>query len=287
MLDKPSGISSAKAVFKIRKLLNTKRVGHAGTLDPIATGMLPIAVGEALKTIEYLVAQEKEYEIIVKWGEQTSTDDRAGDIIATSPVRPTSDEISAALPTFIGEIQQTPPNYSAIKIDGKRAYKLARDGETPKLKPRPILIYDFKLLETISPDLARFYIRSGKGAYMRSLARDLAETIGTKGHIVELRRLSVGKFKEKSMIPLDVLENIVHNGDPLTQMLGIDAGLDGIPVLNLSEHEAMRLRHGQRLPIDSELPSGTLVQVWSAKTLIAMAVLDEGVLRPRKVFNYA
>ncbi|MHA1539961.1 MAG: tRNA pseudouridine(55) synthase TruB [Alphaproteobacteria bacterium] len=286
LIDKPADITSSGVVYKLRKLLNTRRIGHAGTLDPIATGMLPIAVGEGLKTVQYLMAQEKEYVITVKWGEQTTTDDRAGDSVETTPERPTKEAIEAALPAFIGEIQQTPPIYSAIQIDGKRAYKMARAGEIPEMKPRPILIHDFKLLGVDSPDIARFYVRSGKGAYMRALTRDLAEMLGTKGHIHELRRLSVGKFKEKDMIPLDLLENIVHNGAPLTPMLGIEAGLDGIPVLTLSEHEAQRLRFGQRLPIDSDLASGTLVQVWSAKILIAMAELDDGILRPRKIFNH-
>lgn len=245
-LDKPVGITSTQAVGKVRRHLNARKIGHGGTLDPLASGILPIALGEATKTIPYIQDHMKTYRFTAQWGEQRSTDDLEGDVIATSDKRPTQAEIQAVLPRFTGDILQTPPQFSAIKIDGERAYDIARDGGEVDLKPRPVYIETFDLIE-YSPDNAVFEVYCGKGTYIRSLARDMALALGTVGFVADLRRLDVGPLGPENAISLDSLLNLDHSAALETALLPVETVLDGIPALELNQQEAARLKNGQSL----------------------------------------
>lgn len=248
VLDKPLGMTSTQALNQAQRLLNAKKAGHGGTLDPLASGVLPLAFGEATKLISYAMDSRKIYECTIKWGEATETDDTEGAVIATSPKRPTEAEILAALPQFIGTISQMPPAYSALKVNGKRAYALARAGEKVELSPRFVEVGGFELLEMPDSDHARFRISCGKGTYIRSLGRDLAETLGSCGHLTALRRVQCGKFSLEGAIPLAMLEKIQHKGAASFEaLLPLDAVLDDIPAREITEQEARRLRQG--LPI--------------------------------------
>ena len=212
IVDKAVGLTSTKVVGKVRWLFDARKAGHAGTLDPLASGILPIALGEATKVISHVFDAPKQYEFTVTWGESRDTDDREGEVTATSTERPSGSDIETLLARFIGEIQQTPPVYSAIKVDGERAYDLARDGQPPELAPRTVRIDELTLLSQPDADRACFRMRCGKGAYVRALARDLGEILGCFGHISQLRRTNVGPFGESDAISLDMLEELRHKG---------------------------------------------------------------------------
>ncbi len=245
-LDKPAGMGSTTAVAKVRRALNAQKVGHAGTLDPLATGILPIALGEATKTIPFCQDGLKTYKFSAIWGEARATDDAEGDVTETSDNRPAAEDVQAILPQFIGDIEQIPPAFSAIKIDGQRAYDLARNGEMPEMKSRPAYIESLELLET-HPDKATFRCVCGKGTYMRSLARDMAKALGTVGYITDLRREAVGPFTLENAISLAKLEEI-DNSSPLDSvLLPVETVLDDIPALALNEREASQLKNGQKL----------------------------------------
>ncbi|HCP00405.1 MAG TPA: tRNA pseudouridine(55) synthase TruB, partial [Rhodospirillaceae bacterium] len=248
-LDKPAGMTSAACVNAVRLATGAAKLGHAGTLDPSATGILPIALGEATKTMPYVTDSSKRYTFTINWGVRTDTDDADGEVIETSDVRPDRDAIEAALPNFRGSISQIPPAYSAIKIDGERAYTKARAGEDVVLEPRTIEIKAFDLIEPTSTEWARFEVESGKGAYMRALARDLAAAVGTCGHLSKLRRVSVGPFAESASISLEMLEKLGHSAAASSILLPVETALDGIPALALSDREAERLRNGQAVPV--------------------------------------
>jgi tRNA pseudouridine55 synthase len=245
-LDKPLGMTSTQAVGKIRRLYNAQKAGHAGTLDPLATGILPIALGEATKTIPFVQDSLKIYSFTIKWGEQRDTDDSEGQVIKTSDTRPTEDAIRNALPSFTGYIQQIPPQFSAIKIDGERAYDIARSGEVADIKPREVYIETLELIET-RPDEADLKMLCGKGTYVRSLARDLAQALGTCGHIAALRREEVGPFNLKSAISLDKLGEIDNIAALNEALLPLETALDDIPALALREDEMAKLKNGQIL----------------------------------------
>ncbi len=249
ILDKPLGLTSTQALGKSRKLLGGKKVGHGGTLDPLATGILPLAFGEATKLIPYVMDGNKEYEFTIRWGEQRSTDDAEGEVIASSKVRPSEIAIQQALAQFIGLIQQKPPAFSAIKLDGERAYDIARSGETPALVPRSVTIYELGMKSLPDADHATFHVTCGKGMYVRSLARDLAVVLGTYGYVSQLRRTKVGPFTLNHAISLEKLADLAHNGAALTALLALRAALDDIPGLQLTASEAQRLRAGQSLLI--------------------------------------
>ncbi len=251
ILDKPIGISSRLAVTKISKILNIKKIGHGGTLDPLASGVLPIAIGEATKVISFIQNKEKRYSFIIKWGETTETDDLEGVVLEKSNVRPDILQIMGVLPNFIGEILQKPPIYSAIKINGQRSYKLARKNVEVIHKFRKVNVYDLILKKIINVDQAEFEVVCGKGTYIRSLARDLAEKLNTKGHVVQLRRLSVGNFKEKDTIFIDFSKEIIHSPLIFEKILPIKAVLDDIPALALNDKEAERIKQGQKLELNS------------------------------------
>ncbi|ACJ00284.1 tRNA pseudouridine(55) synthase TruB [Rhodospirillum centenum] len=245
VLDKPGGMTSTQAMSKVRWLLQAEKAGHGGTLDPIATGVLPIALGEATKTVQYAMDGEKTYRFVLRFGAATDTDDRAGSVIATSDLRPTDEEIEAALPRFTGLITQVPPQYSAIKVDGERAYDLAREGETVELRPREVRVDGFHLTERPDADTAVFEVECGKGTYMRSLARDLARALGTVGHVLELRRLRVGRFTLAEAVTLESLERLVQDGGAAAAIQPVEMALDTLPAIALTDAEAQRLRQGQ------------------------------------------
>lgn len=245
-VDKPAGMTSSDAVAIVRRTLNAQKAGHGGTLDPLATGMLPIALGEATKTIPWCQDHLKTYSFRIVWGEERDTDDAEGAVTATEPGRPERDEILAVLPRFTGEIEQVPPRYSAIKINGERSYDLARSGEDVQLAARPAYIELLTLLEA-EADSARFSCVCGKGTYMRSLARDMARALGTAGHIADLRREAVGPFTEENAILLENSRNPADNAGLEDVLLPVETVLTAIPVLVLGEQEAWKLRNGNAL----------------------------------------
>jgi tRNA pseudouridine55 synthase len=245
IIDKPVGMTSAQVTARVKWLFDAQKAGHGGTLDPAATGVLPIALGEATKTVSYVMLGAKKYSFKIRWGEARDTDDAEGRVTAESAERPERDAILAALPEFIGDIEQTPPAYSAIKLDGRRAYAMARAGEAVVIAPRRVRVDDFQLIGLVGDDHAAFEVCSGKGVYMRSLARDLALRLGTVGHIQDLRRISVGPFTEKESISLESLETLVHSA-PLSEcLLAVETALDDIPALALNATQADHLRHGR------------------------------------------
>jgi len=292
-LDKPAGMTSAACVNAVRRATGAAKLGHAGTLDPSATGILPIALGEATKTMPYVTDSSKRYAFTVHWGARTTTDDADGEVIETSDVRPDEAAIHAALPAFVGAIEQVPPAFSAIKIDGERAYTKARAGEDFELQSRVINVHAFELLEILDDDRARFMVTSGKGAYMRALARDLAIALGTCGHLSDLRRMAVGPFDESAAISLEKLEQLGHSAAASPILLPVETALDGIPALALSDREAEKLRHGQAVPIlrpqDKERIASAgddgIVLALEATTPVALVRVDGIQIRPVRVLN--
>ena len=247
IIDKPLGISSTGVVGKVRYLLNALKAGHGGTLDPLASGILPIALGEATKVVSYAMDGNKTYEFTARWGQSTATGDMEGEIIAETNVRPTETDILSVLNEFEGEIDQVPPIYSAIKVNGKRAYNLARADIAVKLRSRKIKIDNLTLICCDDVDHASFRVQCGKGTYIRSLAGDIATRLGTCAHVSRLRRTAVGSFTEKHAISLDSLERLGHSARRMDTLLAVEAVLDDIPALKLSADEAQRLKHGQTI----------------------------------------
>jgi tRNA pseudouridine55 synthase len=292
VLDKPVGMTSTHAVAVIKRLFGAKRAGHAGTLDPLASGCLPVALGEATKTVPFVVDSRKIYLFTVRWGEERDTDDAEGRVAASSAIRPDAAAIRALLPRFTGTIEQVPPRFSAIKIDGARAYDLARDGETVEIASRPVTIHRLDLVDTPDPDHAVFAAECGKGTYVRSLARDLGRVLGALGHVSALRRGRVGPFDDGTMIPLEQLESLCHRaaageGHLADILLPIETALDDIPALAVSPADAARLQRGQAVLMrgrDAAVLNG-MVQVASSGQLLAIAEVDRGEIVPKRVFN--
>ena len=292
-LDKPSGITAAKVVARVKRTLNAAKAGHGGTLDPLATGILPIALGEATKTASYAMDSSKTYTFEVTWGAATDTDDSDGTVIRTSALRPARSEIEAMLPKFTGRIEQIPPDYSAIKVDGQRAYDLARAKEKLNLTPRKVEVRRFALTGLPDPDHARFEVDCGKGTYIRALVRDLAQALGTEGHISALRRTRCGAFRENKAISLELLETLGHKAAASEYLLPVKTVLDDIPALALTEEEARRMSLGQAIalwPIVKRKPltgleEGQAVQALCGERLIAVAEVGNGMVRPVRVLN--
>lgn len=247
ILDKPLEMTSTQAVSRCRWLLKAQKAGHAGTLDPLASGVLPIAFGEATKTVPFAQESSKTYKFTLRWGSSTTTLDAEGEITGESDVRPDRDAIEAALGQFIGDIEQVPPKFSAIKVDGERAYDLARAGEEVELASRPVRIDDLTLLDAPSPDLAVLEMKCGKGAYVRAIARDLAMALGAEGHVAALRRTKVGPFSAAQAVSLDAFEDLVHKGHALEALLPVETALDDIPATAVTEDEAFQLRQGRSI----------------------------------------
>ena len=292
-IDKPAGITSNDVVTRVRRATGAAKVGHGGTLDPMATGVLPIALGEATKTVAYAMDGAKTYRFTVNWGIATATDDAEGETVATSEARPERAAIEAALARFTGEIEQVPPDYSAVKVAGRRAYELARKDEAVELKPRRVRVDALELLDCVDADTAVFEMTSGKGVYVRALARDLALALGTLGHVSRLRRTAVAGFSEKQAISLDKLETLGHIAPASSILMPIETVLADIPALALTLQEANRLRHGQGvpvLPVASRSPFKDIVQgdtvvAMAEGRLVALAKIAGGEIRPVRVIN--
>jgi tRNA pseudouridine55 synthase len=286
VLDKPLGMGSTTAVGRVRWLFGAAKAGHGGTLDPLATGILPIALGEATKTVPFVMDGRKEYRFTLCFGEARSTEDAEGEVTATSAARPTDEAIRAALPAFIGEIDQMPPAFSALKIDGERAYDLARAGKPVELKMRKAAIERLQLLDRPDADHADFVVACGKGTYIRSLGRDLALALGTVGYLSALRRTVAGPFREEAAISLPKLEALGHIPPLLGALAPVATALDDIPALALTEAQADRLRQGQPVILTRDAPpSGALVRAECGQKLVALVRSDGVSLQPVRVFN--
>ena len=293
VLDKPLGITSAHALNKVKAILkinsrkkNATKIGHAGTLDPLATGILPLALGEATKASAFAMDRLKIYRFTVQWGEFRATDDAEGEVTGTSDKRPLEQEILAVLPRFIGKIQQVPPAFSAVKVEGERAYARARAGETVELKPREAFIKYLKLLE-YTPDAATLEMECGKGTYVRSIARDMALALGTAGHVSAIRRLAVQPFSEKDAISLEMLVEIVHKGTLATVLHPVESVLDDIPAREIPSGLAALLRRGQPLELQpgDPTPEGARFRFYAKGKLVAVGEAGEGLMKPVRVFN--
>ncbi len=292
VIDKPPRLTSTDVVNRVRRGFDAQKAGHGGTLDPLATGVLPIAFGAATKTVPYVMDGTKLYRFSLRFGEARDTDDADGQVTATSRVRPDDAAIEAALSAFRGVIMQVPPAYSAVKIAGERAYDMAREGRAPVLEPRPARVDRFALMERPDADTAVFEVQSGKGVYMRSLARDLAAACGTLGHVAALRRLRVGPFTEQQSIPLDKVAGPDHTGPASPDLLlPVATALADIPALALTEAEASDLRNGQAISLVALLgripgaadPDGGLARAMAGGRVIGLCRLQDGWLRPERI----
>jgi tRNA pseudouridine55 synthase len=298
VLDKPLGMGSTQAVAKVRHLFNAQKAGHAGTLDPMATGILAIALGEATKTVPFAMDSDKIYRFTAQWGESRDSDDAQGRVTGTSAARPTREEIEAMLPRFTGTLTQVPPAYSAIKVNGERAYDLAREGEEVVLTPRQVEVFEARLLG-VAPDSAEFEILCGKGTYVRSWVRDIALGLGTLGHVTALRRTRLGGWEEKDAVALDTLTPFMHSPAAFAYLKPLVTALDGIPALAVSGPDTVRLRSGNPILIRANLFArlkdipgdelqGQIVYLSEEDgSPVALAEIAEGELRPFRVFNFA
>lgn len=290
IFDKPQGMTSTQAVARVKRLYDAAKAGHAGTLDPLATGVLPIALGEATKTVPFVVEGSKEYRFTVRFGAETDTDDSQGKPTDTSETRPTGAEIEAKLPDFTGEIDQVPPRYSALKVDGARAYDLARDEEDFELAPRRVSIARLALVDHPDRDRCVLEARCGKGTYVRALARDLGRALGALGHVEALRRTRVGDFDEARAVTLATLDELAESGGHealMTVLEPVETALRDIPALVLSSPDADRLRRGQPVLLrgrDAPIVEGTVYAI-SRGTLVALGEVSKGELKPRRIFN--
>jgi tRNA pseudouridine55 synthase len=298
VLDKPSGITSTQAVAQVRRIFNAQKAGHAGTLDPLATGILAIALGEATKTVPYVQDAAKIYRFTATWGESRDSDDAEGKVTGTSDVRPTEAAIEAMLPRFTGTLTQTPPAYSAIKVAGERAYDLARQGETVTLEPRQVQVYEARLVEA-GKDQAVFEILCGKGTYVRSWVRDMALALGTLGYVSQLRRTRIGGFLEKDAVGLETLTPFMHSPAAFAYLKPISTALDGIPALAVTGSDTVRIRSGNPILIranlfarmkdgfadEGGLQGQTVFLKDETDAPVALAEIADGELRPFRVFQ--
>jgi len=288
IFDKPEGMNSTRAVGLVKRLYHAAKAGHAGTLDPLATGVLPIALGEATKTVPFVVEGSKVYRFTVRFGIETDTDDAEGKVTASSDRRPSSPEIEATLPRFTGEIIQVPPRFSALKVEGARAYELARDEEQFELEPRPVSIARLTLVAHPDKDHCILETECGKGTYVRALARDLGRALGSHGHVAALRRTRVGPFGEDRAVSVERLEALASDRDDLVAALEpVEIALRGIPALAVSAADAARLRRGQPVLLrgrDAPILAGTIYAM-ARGTLVAVGEVSEGELKPRRIFN--
>ncbi len=298
ILDKPSGVTSTQAVATVRRIFDAQKAGHAGTLDPLATGILAIALGEATKTVPYVQDAAKIYHFTATWGEARDTDDAEGKVTGTSDVRPDQAAIEAMLPRFTGSLNQTPPAYSAIKVAGERAYDLARQGEEVTLEARPVQVHEARLVEA-GADQAEFEILCGKGTYVRSWVRDIAQALGTLGYVSQLRRTRIGGFLEKDAVGLETLTPFMHSPAAFAYLKPLSTALDGIPALAVTGSDTVRLRSGNPILIranlfarmkdgfanDGGIQGQTVFLTDETDAPVALAEIADGELRPFRVFQ--
>ncbi|WP_374451826.1 tRNA pseudouridine(55) synthase TruB [Phenylobacterium sp.] len=293
-LDKPYDFGSTQAVGRVRRIFNAQKAGHAGTLDPLATGILPIALGEATKTVSFLMDADKAYRFTIEWGRTTASFDREGATTATSDVRPTPEQVAAVLPEFIGDILQIPPAFSAVKVDGERAYDLARAGETVELKAREVSIYSARVVDAPDADHVEIAVECGKGTYVRAIVRDIAERLGACAHVSALRRTRVGPFDEDSAITLELLEDLGHKARCLEALLPVETALDDIPELAVTTEDAFKLKQGRPIvlvprqveALKARLSPGTrTVSAMEGGSIVALCEMRAGRLEPSRVFH--
>ena len=290
VLDKPAGMTSTQAVSAVKRLYDAQKAGHAGTLDPLATGILPIALGEATKTVPFAVDGEKAYRFTVRFGAETDTDDAEGTVVRTSDALPARAAIEALLPRFTGEISQVPPQFSAVKVDGNRAYDLARSGEAVVLEPRAVIIEDLRLVETPDAATAVFEARCGKGTYVRALARDMGRALSCFAHVIALRRTRVGPFEEAGAVGLEALRSAAQAGGDalLAHLLPVEAPLEALPGLSVGTNDAASLARGQAVLVrgrDAPIMAGAAWAHFKGR-ILALGELEKGAFRPTRVFNF-
>jgi tRNA pseudouridine55 synthase len=290
ILDKPGGMTSTQAVGAIKRIFEAQKAGHAGTLDPLATGILPIALGEATKTVPFTVDGEKAYRFTVRFGVETDTDDSEGKVVRTSSELPARGAIEALLPRFTGEILQVPPQFSAIKVEGARAYDLARSGEEVVLEPRQVLIEDLALVELPDAATAVLEARCGKGTYVRALARDMGRALGCFGHVIALRRTRVGSFDEHASVTLEELREAAQIGSEelMALLMPVEAALDDLPGLSVGPNDAASLARGQAVLVrgrDAPVMAGAAWAHFKGR-ILALGELEKGAFRPTRVFNF-
>jgi tRNA pseudouridine55 synthase len=288
VLDKPIGMTSTQAVGAVRRLFEAQKAGHAGTLDPLATGILPIALGEATKTVPFAVDGEKAYRFTVRFGAETDTDDAEGKVVRSSGVLPTLEDIENVLPDFMGEISQVPPAFSAIKVDGNRAYDLARAGEVVELDARWIVVEDLRLIDMPDASTAVLEAECGKGTYVRALARDIGRTLGSAAHVIGLRRTRVGSFNEEVSVQLTALQEAAEAGDIGQLLQPVEAALSDIPGLSVGPNDAMSLSRGQAVLVrgrDAPILNGAAYAHFKGR-ILALGELEKGAFKPTRVFNF-
>jgi tRNA pseudouridine55 synthase len=300
VFDKPADLGSTQAVSRVRRAFHAQKAGHAGTLDPLATGVLPIALGEATKTVPFLMDADKQYRFTIEWGVETASFDREGAVTATSDARPTAEAAARALEAFVGEIQQVPPAFSAIKVGGERAYDLAREGVELDLAPRAVTIHEARVVGAPDRDHLEIEIVCGKGVYVRALARDLAAALGARAHVSALRRTRVGPFTAERATTLELLEELCHRGAGLEVLLPVETALDDIPALAVTAEDAFRLSQGRPIvllprqvetlkarlssPVGAGLASRTVLATHGGSA-VSICEMRAGQLRPTRVFN--
>ncbi|WP_298562436.1 tRNA pseudouridine(55) synthase TruB [uncultured Aliiroseovarius sp.] len=286
VVDKPAGISSNAVVNKVRWAMDAKKAGHAGTLDPEATGVLAVALGEATKTVPYITDALKAYEFTVRLGQATNTDDAEGEVILESEVRPSDEDIQAALAQFTGDIMQVPPKFSAVKIDGERAYKLARDGEDVEIAARPLWVEELVMVSRPDADHVTLEMTCGKGGYVRSIARDLGEALGCHGHVRNLRRIWSGPFDAEDGVTIELIEELAKTGELDVYLRPLEEGLQDLPELKASAEGATRLKHGNPgMVLSSDVEYGD--EAWASYEgkAVAVGTYRSGELHPSRVFN--
>ncbi len=294
-LDKPLDMTSTQCVGALKRLLNAQKVGHGGTLDPLADGILPIAFGEATKTVQWAMDGEKEYVFTIQWGKSTATQDREGEVIVTSDARPAREAVEGALATFVGEIEQVPPKYSAIKVGGERAYDLAREGENFELEKRPVTVYEASVTDAPDADHVTIHVVTGKGFYVRALARDLAADLNAEGHIVKLRRTRVGPFDESSAVSLAEIEAMEDAAARRAVLDPIETPLSDTPALDIGPDGAAQLRQGRTIVLLPHLveqwraetpdPENRIALAMDSDTAVALGEVRAGRFQPTRVFQ--